>query len=192
LKLTASNQTNRGFELFLIPCKNYTHAAKYLLPIKPSPNLPNMQSVYLYPSLCFFEGTKVSVGRGTDKPFQEFGSPNFPTNLYEFTPQSTEGAKNPPFLNQPCYGFDLSVTPIGKEVRGQLVLTWLIQAYRLCPDKKNFFLPSNYFNRLAGNIELMQQIKDGKTEDEIRESWLPTLRLFKSIRKKYLIYPDFQ
>lgn len=98
------------FRLIVIPCKNYTHRSRYLLPVKPSPNLPSMQSVYLYPSLCFFEGTVVSVGRGTDKPFEQFGHPDFPKNLHPFTPLSTEGAKHPPLMNQICYGYDLSKT----------------------------------------------------------------------------------
>jgi uncharacterized protein YbbC (DUF1343 family) len=180
-----------GFQLLVIPCKNYTHKSKYVLPVKPSPNLPNMQSVYLYPSICFFEGTAVSLGRGTNKPFQQFGSPFFPVTLYHFTPQSTEGAKSPPLLKQICYGFDLSRIDLGKEINNRLQLKWLIKAYSLYPEKKYFFLPSNYFNKLAGNDMLMQQIKDEKKEDEIRRSWEPALSQFKKIRKKYLLYPDF-
>jgi len=180
------------FQLLVIPCKNYTHKSRYALPVKPSPNLPNMQSVYLYPSLCFFEGTQVSLGRGTDKPFQQFGHPAWPTDLYHFVPRSTEGAKNPPLLNQTCYGYDLSKIDPAKEINGHIQLKWLIKAYSLSPSKSDFFLPSGYFNKLAGNDLLMQQIKDGKSEAEIRKSWEPALSNFKTIRKKYLIYPDFQ
>ena len=180
------------FQLLVIPCNNYTHKSKYALPVKPSPNLPDMQSVYLYPSLCFFEGTVVSLGRGTDKPFQQFGHPSFPSNLYQFTPHSTAGAKNPPLLNQTCYGYDLSKINIMKEANGQLQLKWLLKAYALYTDKGNFFLSSGYFNTLAGNDILMKQITEGKTEEEIRKSWEPGLDNFKKIRKKYLMYTDFE
>jgi len=148
----------------IVRCGNYTHKSRYALPVKPSPNLPNMQSVYLYPSVCFFEGTAVSLGRGTDKPFQQFGHPSFPKNLYSFTPQSTEGAKNPPLLNQLCYGYDLSNIDVLREIDNRIQLKWMIEAYRLFPDKDKFFLSSKYFNTLAGNDILMQQTKDGMEE----------------------------
>lgn len=183
-------QKNNRFTLTVIPCENYTHKSVYILPVKPSPNLPDMQSVYLYPSLCFFEGTVVSLGRGTDKPFQVFGHPSFPKNLYSFTPQSVEGAKNPPLLNQQCYGFDLSKIDAKKEINNRLQLKWLLQAYKLFPDKEKFFLSNNFFNKLAGNDILMQQIKDGKSEAEIRASWQSDLEKFKLIRKKYLLYAE--
>jgi uncharacterized protein YbbC (DUF1343 family) len=181
-----------GFNLFLVPNKNYTHKSRYTLPVKPSPNLPNMQSVYLYPSICFFEGTRISLGRGTDKPFQQFGSPSFPKNEYTFTPRPMAGAKNPPLLDQTCYGYDLSKIDCEKEIAGRLNLTWLMKAYQLYPRKEDFFLVSGYFNKLAGNSLLMQQIREGKKETEIRKSWDPGLRAFKKTRKKYLLYPDFQ
>jgi uncharacterized protein YbbC (DUF1343 family) len=181
------------FKLIIIPCKNYTHQSKYKLPVKPSPNLPNMQAVYLYPSLCFFEGSAISLGRGTDKPFQQWGHPTFPSDLYHFTPRSMEGAKNPPLLNQTCFGFDLSNIDVIKETNGHLQLKWLLEAYRLFPLKENFFLSSgNFFNKLAGNDLLLQQIKEGKSEEEIRKSWEPGLSNFKKIRKKYLLYRDFE
>jgi uncharacterized protein YbbC (DUF1343 family) len=151
-----------------------------------------MQSVYLYPSLCLFEGTPVSLGRGTDKPFQQFGHPAFPTDLYSFVPQSVEGAKNPPQLNRTCYGYDLSKINVAKETGDRLSLKWLIQAYQLYPDKENFFMGSaSFFNKLAGSDQLKQQLIEGKTEDEIRRSWEPALGSFLKIRKKYLLYPDF-
>lgn len=184
------NPKTSSFKLTIITCKNYTHKSRYTLPVKPSPNLPNQQSIYLYPSLCFFEGTQVSLGRGTDKPFQIFGSPDFPTNLFSFTPQSVEGAKNPPLLNQKCYGYDLSNIDAIKEIDGKLQLKWLLQAYTLYKDKDKFFLANNFFNKLAGNDILMQQIKDGKTENQIRESWRGDLEKFKAIRKKYLLYSE--
>jgi uncharacterized protein YbbC (DUF1343 family) len=188
----AENSADTPFHFQVIKCKNYTHKSRYALPVKPSPNLPNMQSIYLYPSICFFEGTVVSLGRGTDKPFQQFGNPSFPQNLYSFTPQSVEGAKNPPLLNQVCYGYDLSKIDVLKEIDGKIQLKWVIEAYKLFPDKDKFFLATKYFNTLAGNDILMQQIKDGKSEDEIRESWKPALIEFKKIRKKYLLYDDFE
>lgn len=179
------------FRLIVIPCKNYTHQTRYILPMKPSPNLPNMQSVYLYPSLCFFEGTPVSLGRGTDKPFQQFGHPDFPKAGYHFRPESTPGAKNPPLLNQVCYGYDLSKIRLSKETGNHLVLKWLIQAYQEYPEKSSFFLGSGgFFNKLAGGPILAGQLKSGKTEDEIRKSWEPALDNFKKIRRKYLIYPE--
>jgi uncharacterized protein YbbC (DUF1343 family) len=182
----------QGFMLTIIRCPGYTHKSRYALPVKPSPNLPNMQSIYLYPSICFFEGTEISLGRGTDKPFQQFGSPSFSSGLYSFTPRSVEGAKNPPLLNKTCYGYDLSKLDAVKEIDGRLQLKWLIKAYELYPDKNHFFLSTNYFSTLAGTGELMQQIKNGKTEEEIRKSWKPALSAFKKIRKKYLLYPDFE
>ncbi len=176
------------FSLTVIPCKNYTHESTYALPVKPSPNLPNMQSIYLYPSICFFEGTQVSLGRGTEKPFQIFGSPLFPNNLFSFTPRSVEGAKNPPLLNQKCYGFDLSKIDAVKQIDDRIQLKWLLEAYEMFPDKDKFFLSNNFFNKLAGNDILMKQIKEGKTESEIRASWQDDLDKFKTIRKKYLMY----
>jgi len=181
------------FKLIIIPCKNYTHQSRYKLPVKPSPNLPTMQAIYLYPSLCFFEGTVISLGRGTDKPFQQWGHPSFPGNSYHFTPRSMEGAKNPPLLNQTCNGFDLSNIDVFKEINGRLQIKWLLEAYKLFPSKESFFLSSgNFFDKLAGNDILMRQIKEGKSEQEIRKSWEPALNNFKKIRKKYLLYKDFE
>jgi uncharacterized protein YbbC (DUF1343 family) len=180
------------FQLLVIPCLNYTHKSRYILPVRPSPNLPDMQAVYLYPSICFFEGTVVSLGRGTTKPFQQFGNPLFPDSLYHFTPRSIEGAKNPPLVNQVCYGYDLSKSEVLKELDGRIQLGWLLLAYRLYPHKEDFFLPSYYFNKLAGNDLLMQEVRDGKSESEIRASWQPEINAFKRVRKKYLMYPDFE
>jgi uncharacterized protein YbbC (DUF1343 family) len=180
-----------NFNLKIIECKNYDHNSKYILPVKPSPNLPEIQSIYLYPSTCFFEGTILSEGRGTPKPFEYFGHPSLPKTLFSFTPHSTEGAKDPKLKDQLCYGWNLSGTPqqVLKEVNNKVQLKWLIQAYKLFPDKEKFFLKG--FNRLAGNDVLMQQIKDDKSEEEIRKSWEPALSNYKAIRKKYLLYKDF-
>jgi uncharacterized protein YbbC (DUF1343 family) len=184
------NTALKDLHMTVIPCKNYTHHSRYVLPVKPSPNLPNAQAVALYPSLCLFEGTVVSLGRGTDKPFQQWGNPSFPKDLYHFTPVSLPGAKNPPLLNQTCYGYDLSRIDVAKATGNRFSLQWLIKAYKLCPDKDHFFLKGNFFNKLAGNDVLQQQLKDGRTEEEIRKSWEPELSRFKAIRKKYLLYAE--
>ncbi|HEY4205460.1 MAG TPA: DUF1343 domain-containing protein, partial [Puia sp.] len=190
LDSAATAASSGDFKLTIIPCKNYTHHSKYTLPVKPSPNLPNMQAIYLYPSLCLFEGTSISLGRGTDKPFQLFGSPSFPRDLFQFTPTSMPGAKNPPLLNQTCYGFDLSQIDVAKTTHNRVSLQWIIQAYKLFPDKEHFFLKGNFFSKLAGTDVLQQQIKDGLTEEQIRKSWQPALDHFKTIRKKYLLYAE--
>lgn len=189
------------FEMTVIPCNHYTHSTKYDLPVKPSPNLPNNQSIYLYPSTCFFEGTVLSEGRGTTKQFQVFGHPSLPKTLISFTPRSMDGAKIPKLQDQLCYGWDLSGTTdeVLNKVNRKIQLKWLLDAYKLFPDKNAFFLTPQsgkpedfFFNKLAGNSTLMQQIKEGKTEEEIRKSWEPALSNFKEIRKKYLLYKDFE
>lgn len=178
--------------VLVVPVEGYSHEDLYQLPVKPSPNLPNMTSVYLYPSLCFFEGTIVSVGRGTDYPFQIIGYPNMPSGTMDFTPRSIEGAaKNPPYKGEKCKGFDLrEFGDIYIKNLGQLYLFWLIEAYKEAPKKDEFF--NNYFNSLAGNSKLKQQIIDGTPEDEIRKSWQPELGEFRKLRKKYLLYKDFE
>ncbi len=188
------------FYFMVIRNTNYDHKSKYVLPVKPSPNLPNIQSIYLYPSTCFFEGTTLSEGRGTDKQFQVFGHPLLPKNLYSFTPNPNEGAKSSKHFGKVCYGWDLSGTPeeVLKKVNNKLQLKWLIEAYNLFPQKDSFFIlpksgkmEESFFTKLAGNNELWQQIKAGKSEAEIRKSWEPKLSDFKAIRKKYLLYEDF-
>lgn len=197
-----STTLSNHFLLIIIPCKNYDHNMTYNLPVKPSPNLPNGQSILLYPSICYFEGTEVSLGRGTDKPFQCFGHPSFPDTLYRFTPTSLPGAKNPPLLSKTCYGYDLSRNAISsiKNLNRKINLSYLLKAYKIFPQKDSFFLrpkkgnPSTsdyFFNKLAGNDQLMWQILNGKTEKEIRESWAAAIAAFKKIRKKYLLYKDF-
>lgn len=188
------------FSLTIITCKNYTHSSKYVLPVRPSPNLPNIQAIYLYPSTCFFEGTVLSEGRGTEFPFQIFGHPSLPQNLFSFTPRPTEGAKHSKWYGQVCYGWNLSgsVEKVLQEVDEKIQLKWLIEAYRLFPEKNKFFIrPSSgkmegsFFNKLAGNNELWQQINSGLSETEIRNSWEPRLSAFKNLRKRYLLYEDF-
>ncbi len=177
-------------KLSYIKCKNYTHDTPYELPIKPSPNLPNARSIYLYPSLCFFEGTAFSVGRGTDQQFQVIGHPDNTIGDYTFTPVPKPGAKYPKHENKVCNGLNLS--KLSKEAvrqKAQLQLTYLIDMYQAFPDKASFFNENNFFNLLAGNTTLQAQIKAGKTEEEIRRSWQEDLNNFKRLRKKYLLYP---
>ena len=198
---TADNSADTPFHFQVIKCKEYNHKTKYVLPVKPSPNLPNIQSIYLYPSTCFFEGTVLSEGRGTNKQFQVFGHPSLPKNLYSFTPNPNEGAKSSKLFGQLCYGWDLSGTPeaVLDRVDNKVQLKWLMKAYQLFPEKDKFFLlpksgkmEESFFNKLAGNNDLWQQLKEGKSEQEIRKSWEPKLSEFKKIRKKYLMYDDFE
>jgi uncharacterized protein YbbC (DUF1343 family) len=186
--------SNSKFKISIVPCKNYTHDSKYNLPVHPSPNLKEMQSIYLYPSICFYEGTVMSEGRGTDKPFQIFGHPTLPSNLFSFTPNPNEGAKSSKCFNQVCYGWNLtgSKEDVLKSIDNKIQIKYLLEAYKLFPGKDSFFLKNNFFNKLAGNNILMQQIKDGKSETEIRKSWEPKLATFRAIRKKYLLYTDFK
>ncbi len=187
--------SSKAFSLTIIPCTGYTHKNLYVLPVKPSPNLPDIQSIYWYASTCFFEGTVLSEGRGTDKPFQLFGHPALPNNLFSFTPRSKPGATNPKLKGQVCYGWDLSGEPadVLNKVNKQVQIKYLLEAYRLFPRKDSFFLnKGNFFNKLAGNDVLMQQVKAGVSEAEIRKSWEPGLKRFKEIRKQYLIYEDFE
>lgn len=173
-------------DLTIINCKNYTHSKKFELPINPSPNLPNMQSVYLYPSLGLFEGTVISVGRGTDFPFQVYGHPSFDSTLFTFTPRPITGASNnPKFKHQKCYGYDLRKI----DVSNGFTLSFLINAYKKCPKNEQFFNP--FFEKLTGNQLLQEMIEKGKTEDEIFASWKDDLEQYKLLRKKYLLYKDF-
>ena len=172
-------------ELTVVEIENYTHDTPYALPIKPSPNLPNDQAINLYPSLCFFEGTFINAGRGTDMQFQVFGAPSLPASKYtfEYTPQSNEGAKNPKFNGQLCHGKDLRKEPRLNKIN----LEWLIYAYNANGKKKDFF--NSFFVKLAGTDKLQQQIEQGLTAEEIRDSWKDGLARFKKIREKYLLYP---
>ncbi len=179
-------------KLSVIKCSGWNHKKFYKLPIKPSPNLPNMLSIYLYPSLCFFEGTVVSVGRGTNKPFQVIGHPNFTPDTFAFIPKPTEGAKHLKLENKICYGIDFTTQGIDIiRAQKQLNISWLIHFYTTLNLNKNFFLKNGFFNLLAGNNQLMAQIIEGKSETEIRQSWQQDLIHFKAIRQKYLLYEDF-
>lgn len=178
-------------DLEVIPCNYYAHSTVYLVPIKPSPNLPNNRAIQLYPSLCLFEGTVVSVGRGTDKQFQVYGHPDYPEGDFTFTPEPMPGAKNPRHDGETCRGYDLTDLELQEIIqKKQLNLEYLLKFYENFPDKSAFFLENKYFDKLAGTSKLREQITAGKSESEIRESWENDLEKFKDIREKYLIYEE--
>ncbi len=177
-------------DLRVISCNGYTHDMKFVPPVRPSPNLPNGSSIWLYPSLGLFEGTIVSVGRGTDKPFQCIGYPDCPIGRYRFTPKAVPGAKNPPYLGKECSGMDLQdYGAFQSRMDKRLNLQWLIGMYRSASDPATFFSP--FFDKLAGGPALREQIISGTEEDTIRTSWKPNLVAFLALRSKYLLYPDF-
>ena len=178
----------RKCRLTVVPlAKGYTHATAYHLPVRPSPNLPTDHAVALYPSICLFEGTNISVGRGTATPFEVIGGPTQPaTRPYSFTPQPNAGSPSPPLKGQLCYGLNLADAPTRDS--GRLVLKYLLDFYQQSTDKAHFF--GKYFEELSGTSALRQQIIAGKSEAEIRASWEPGLGKFKTLRKKYLLYPE--
>ena len=176
--------------LTVVPLANYTHRSFYSLPIKPSPNLPNDRAIALYPSLAFFEGTVISAGRGTKKPFQLYGAPKYEVKKFSFVPKSRPGAKYPKFKGKRCYGVDISKTDFMKSRDKQrLNLSYLQDAYANYPDKKGFFLKNRFMDSLAGSNQLRLQIASGTSEETIRKSWEKDLDKFKQIREKYLLYP---
>lgn len=168
--------------LKVIPLKGYTHKTTYTLPVKPSPNLPNQQSVRLYPTVCLFEGTVLSVGRGTEFPFQVIGAPNPVYGSFTFTPKELPWAKNPPHANKACYGLDLR-----NDTLNHLSIQHVIDMYQKAENKEKFF--TAYFNTLAGTDQLRNQIKSGLTEAQIKQSWKDELDAYRTMRNKYLLYP---
>jgi len=173
----------------IIPVAGYTHLSEYILPVKPSPNLPNQQAIRLYPSLCFFEGTNVSVGRGTLYPFQVIGSPYIKDTLFYFIPDSIAGmAKDPMYRKQKCYGYDLRNKPYTRSIN----LDYIITMYQLTTNKEAYFGTNNFFDKLAGTTQMKKQIISGLSENSIRETWKTDLSSYKIKRKKYLLYPDFE
>src|SRR5690554_1211031 len=170
--------------LTVIEMQNYNRQKEYSLPVKPSPNLPNDQAINLYPSLCFFEGTFINAGRGTEMQFQIFGAPGLPASQYtfEYTPQANEGAKNPMFKGELCHGKDLRNDPRLSKIN----LEWLTEAYNANGKKKDFF--NSFFVKLAGTKQLQQQIEQGLSAEEIRDSWKDGLVKFEKVRGKYLLY----
>lgn len=175
--------------LTVIPCEGYTHSTRYKPPVAPSPNLPSLLSILLYPSLAFFEGTTQSVGRGTDFPFQVVGSPKNIDEGFAFVPESRLGAKQPPFMGDTCYGINLTNEEIDSfYMDPRIRLKYLIEMRKRCTGR--YFI--KFFDQLAGTAALRMALEQGKTEDEIRKGWQPALARFKSVRRKYLLYEDFE
>ncbi len=173
-------------ELEVIKCENYTHSKKYDLPVNPSPNLPNYTAVRLYPSLCLFEGTAISVGRGTGFPFQVYGHPSLTSAPFNFTPKSVPGkALTPIYMGETCRGYDLR-----EKDDTRFTLKYLVDAYSEFPDKSHFF--NSFFRKLIGNDDVQKWIEDGKSAELISKSWLLELKEYKTLRKKYLLYEDFE
>ncbi|MBQ1610705.1 MAG: DUF1343 domain-containing protein, partial [Muribaculaceae bacterium] len=177
--------------LQVIPCKNYTHQTRYELPIAPSPNLPNMLSIYLYPSLCYFEGTTVSLGRGTDFPFQCYGHPQMTGYDFSFTPVSRFGAKTPPQQDKLCHGVDLRGLDPETVIAQGINLEYVIDAYNnLKKAGAQFYLKNRFFDLLMGNTRVRQMIAEGKTAAQIKATWKEGIEIFKKQRKPYLLYPE--
>ena len=176
-------------DLKVVKCKNYTHAKLYRLPIKPSPNLGDMRAIYLYPSTCYFEGTPVSLGRGTAKAFQMYGHPNMLGYKYSFTPRSIPGAKNPPLLDKECWGVDLTVNPSIEQINQDGInLEYVVDAYTNLNLGDHFF--RNMFELEIGQAYVRKMIKEGKSAKEIEAMWTEDVEKFKEQRKPYLLYPE--
>ncbi len=176
--------------LTVIEMEGYTHQTRYALPVPPSPNLQTPEAILLYPSLCFFEGAAVSVGRGTLTPFQIYGFPGLRCGDYAFTPVAIKGvSENPPYKNQQCRGYDLTAFAADHlDSAGCLQIEYLLNAYRLFPDKEKFFTNANFFDKLAGTDRLRLQVLNGVSEKNIRASWQEGLEKFKAVRERYLLY----
>jgi len=177
-------------KLKVIPLQGYQHNMVYHLPIKPSPNLPTDNSIALYPSLALFEGTTFSAGRGTNKPFELYGDPNYQNRSFSFVPRPRAGARYPKHRGKKCYGVDLSKVALSTIIKEQKIdLSYIIDAYKRYPQKDKFFLKNRFFDKLAGSSRLREQIIRGSSEATIRKSWQKDLNRFYKIRQKYLIYP---
>ena len=174
--------------LKVIKCRNYTHATRYVLPIAPSPNLKTMHAIYLYPSTCYFEATPVSLGRGTDYPFEIYGHPDMAGYDFSFVPQSVEGAKNPPQLGNLCHGRDLRGISDEKIIEAGLNLEYVIDAYNHLGLGEKFF--TSFFEKLIGRGDIRQMIIDGKSAAEIKATWAGDVERFKAQRKPYLLYNE--
>lgn len=175
-------------DLTVIPCENYTHQTRYRLPIAPSPNLQTMTSIYLYPSICYFEGTPVSLGRGTDKPFMIYGHPDMKNRTFEFTPRSVAGAKNPPLLDQLCHGVDLSSISDEEAIAQGINLEYVIDAYNDLNIGDKFF--TKFFELLAGRGDIREMIENGMSADEIKATWADDVKRFREQRRPYLLYKE--
>ncbi len=175
-------------DLTVIPVENYTHASRYQLPVAPSPNLRDMKATYLYPSLCYFEGTVASVGRGTDFPFMTYGHPSMRDRGFSFTPKSVPGAKNPPLLGKLCHGVDLRDADTDSVIDAGVDLSYIIDAYsNMTAGKSTFF--NSFFDKLIGNEQTRKMIESGKSAQEIKASWKNEVDSFKTLRSHYLLYP---
>lgn len=174
--------------LTVIPCKGYTHQTRYRLPVAPSPNLPNMTSIYLYPSTCYFEGTDVSLGRGTDKPFQQYGHPDMVGYSYSFTPRSVPGAKNPPQLDKLCHGVDLSGISDEEAIAMGVNLEYVVNAYRNLGQGEKFF--TKFFDKLMGTEAVRKMIVAGMSPADIKATWSAEVDAFRAQRRPYLLYPE--
>jgi len=177
-------------DLKVIPCRYYDHNTRYQLPVSPSPNLNSMESVYLYPSVCFFEGTVMGLGRGTPFPFRVIGHPDYPDRNFSFVPRAGKSNVNPLFRDRECYGLDLRKMQADSLEKLQAIrLQWMLEAYRKMDLGKGFF--TDYFDRLAGTAKLREQVVAGFTEQQIRQSWQDGLDEYAAKREQYLLYPDF-
>lgn len=183
-----SDGCKQACRLTVVPCRNYTHHSFYELPLAPSPNLPNMKSIYLYASLCYFEATDVSLGRGTDKPFQVYGHPDMTGYDFSFTPVSRPGAKTPPQQDHLCYGVDLSEIPMDELRTKKIDLTYIVDAYQNLQIGDKFFTP--FFEKLIGDRSIRLLIEQGKTADEVSATWQDGVKQFMEMRKPYLLYEE--
>lgn len=174
--------------LTVIPCENYTHSTRYALPVAPSPNLRTMRSIYLYPSTCYFEATPVSLGRGTDMPFEVYGHPDMKGCVFEFTPRSVAGAKNPPLLDKHCYGVDLRGISYDDAIEQGINLEYVIDAYRDLGIGDKFF--TSFFEKLIGRDYIRKMIEEGASAAEIKATWADDVKKFREQRKPYLLYAE--
>ncbi len=184
-------QNGMHCDLQVIPCAGYDHDTRYSLPVDPSPNLNSMQAIYLYPSVCFFEGTIMSLGRGTETPFRVIGHPDYPVKSFSFIPHAGKSNQNPLLKDQTCYGIDLRSIPVDSLAQMNVIdLQLLADVYQSMHRDKDFFIP--YIDRLAGTASLREQVMTGMTPEQIRKTWQPALEIFRASRQKYLLYPDFK
>lgn len=177
-----------SLKLDVVKCLGYTHQTRYRLPVAPSPNLPDMKAVYLYPSTCYFEGTPISLGRGTDMPFTVYGHPSMKGCDFSFTPRSRPGAKTPPQMDRLCYGRDLRGLSDEEVIAKGVDFGYVIDAYRTSGLGEKFFTP--FFTLLAGNADIRRMIEEGKTADEIKTTWQDDVKRFRARRAPYLLYPE--
>lgn len=181
-------RNGRQLKLEVVPCTGYTHSTRYELPVAPSPNLRTMHAIYLYPSMCYFEGTPVSLGRGTDAPFEIYGHPDYRGGSFTFTPRSMAGAKNPPLLNQECHGVDLREVAADSIIARGVNLEYVIDAYRSTGLGEKFF--TSFFEKLIGRGDIRSMIMDGMSADEIRATWTDDVAAFRAQRAPYLLYAE--